>query len=308
VVVEGYTDCIMAHQVGVTHVVATLGTSFAAGHARLLRRYAKRVILLFDGDVAGAAAANRALEVCLRQGIDIYVAAISGGADPCDFIIENGADALREVLDRAEDVITFKWSRLTERFETDRGMAGRKEALEDYLQTIAAAIHAGQVSSLDRGLILNRLSSVLGLSAREIDEELSRRAQRLQREPKPSAPTVESSGEPGLELQGKAALEREILEVLLGDPALFNDIKSLVTPDFFEQATLKAIAVHLFEALEANAGVKVSEVLARIESVELAQAITTLIHEGSAKGNFTARLQGIRARMRRGSGGFGIMN
>ena len=60
VVVEGYTDCIMAHQFGVSNVVATLGTSFTAGHARILRRYAKKVVLLFDSDTAGLEAANRA--------------------------------------------------------------------------------------------------------------------------------------------------------------------------------------------------------------------------------------------------------
>ncbi len=307
VVVEGYTDCIMAHQAGITQVVATLGTSFAAGHARMLRRYAKRVILLFDGDTAGAEAANRALEVCLHQGIDIYVAAISGGIDPCDFIIENGADALRDVLDKAKDVLTFKWLRLADRFEADQSMAGRKEALQDYLQTIAAAIQSGKISSIDRGLILNRLSAVLGLSARQIDDELSQRAQRLQRNSAPAEATVENPEQVGQDDTRKKALESEILEVLLGDSSLFPQIKSLVTPEFFQNATLREVARHLFEAYEENPGIGVSEILARIESVEIAQRITMLAEVGADKGNFGARLEGIRARMQRGSGGFGIM-
>lgn len=307
VVVEGYTDCIMAHQAGITHVVATLGTSFAAGHARMLRRYAKRVILLFDGDTAGAEAANRALEVCLHQGIDIYVAAISGGVDPCDFIIEKGADALREVLDKAKDVLTFKWLRLEDRFEADQSMAGRKEAIQDYLQTIAAAIHSGRISSIDRGLILNRLSAVLGLSARQIDEELSQRAQRLQRNSVPADAAVENPTDPGQDTSGKKALESEVLEILLGDPSLFHQIKSLVAPSFFENMALREVADYLFRAYEENPEIGVSEILARIESVDIAQCITTLVQEGGAKGNFGARLEGIRARMQRGSGGFGIM-
>jgi len=308
VVVEGYTDCIMAHQAGISHVVATLGTSFAVGHARMLRRYAKRVILLFDGDTAGAEAANRALEVCLKQGIDIYVATISGGSDPCDFVVEQGPEAFRDVLEKANDVLKFKWLRLTERFEADQSMAGRKEAIEDYLQTIAAAIHSGRVSPIDRGLILNRLSAVLGLSARQIDDELSRRSHRLQRAPAEAASPRAIPQSLWQDISQKTALEREILEILLGEPSLFSEIKGLVSPTFFEHAVLQDIAVYLFGAFEANPNMEISDILARIESVEMAQHITTLAQEGAAKGNFHARLQGIRARMQRGSGGFGIMN
>jgi DNA primase len=74
VVVEGYTDCIMAHQQGCTNVVATLGTSLTSTHGRILRRYAKKVVLLFDGDTAGEAASHRALDICLKERIDIKIA------------------------------------------------------------------------------------------------------------------------------------------------------------------------------------------------------------------------------------------
>jgi DNA primase len=87
VVVEGYTDCIMAHQFGCGNVVATLGTSLTAGHGRILRRFAKKVVLVFDSDVAGIEAANRALDVCLAQRIDIKLAFVSEGKDPCDFLL-----------------------------------------------------------------------------------------------------------------------------------------------------------------------------------------------------------------------------
>jgi len=90
VVVEGYTDVIMPHQFGCTNVVATLGTSFTAGHGRILRRYAKKVVLLFDSDTAGMAAANRALEVCLSQHLDIKLAFVPQGKDPCDFVLSAG--------------------------------------------------------------------------------------------------------------------------------------------------------------------------------------------------------------------------
>jgi DNA primase len=82
VAVEGYTDCIMAHQFECSNVVATLGTSFTTGQARILRRYAKKVILVFDSDTAGMEAANRALEVCVSQRLDIKLAYVPKGKDP----------------------------------------------------------------------------------------------------------------------------------------------------------------------------------------------------------------------------------
>jgi DNA primase len=101
IVVEGYTDCIMAHQLGCANVVATLGTSFTAGQGRMLRRYAKKAVLIFDGDTAGIEAANRTLDVCLSQRIDIKLAAVPEGKDPCDFLLAAGEERFEPLADDA---------------------------------------------------------------------------------------------------------------------------------------------------------------------------------------------------------------
>ena len=116
VVAEGYTDCIMSHQFGCTNMVATLGTSFTAGHTRILRRYAKKIVLVFDGDIAGVEAANRALEVCLAQRIDIKLASVPAGKDPCDFLLAAGKERFEQLTDEAVDVFQFKWNRLIKSF------------------------------------------------------------------------------------------------------------------------------------------------------------------------------------------------
>ncbi len=131
VIVEGYTDCLMAHQFGCTNVVATLGTSFTAGHARILQRYAKKVVLIFDSDVAGVEAANRALDVCLAQRIDIKIASVPDGKDPCDFIMEAGKERFEQVTAEAVDVFQFKWERLKEKVNSDDTLAGKKAAVEE---------------------------------------------------------------------------------------------------------------------------------------------------------------------------------
>ena len=81
-IVEGYTDVVMAHQFGASNVVATLGTAMTEQHITLLRRFADRIVLLFDGDEAGENAVDRALSIFLSQPIEIAIATLPGGRRP----------------------------------------------------------------------------------------------------------------------------------------------------------------------------------------------------------------------------------
>ena len=102
-VVEGYTDVIAAHQVGLTNVVGTLGTALGDDHVTALRRLADRSVLVFDGDEAGQKAADRSLELFLGHEVDVRVLTLPEGLDPCDFLLREGGDAFRAMVDRAVD-------------------------------------------------------------------------------------------------------------------------------------------------------------------------------------------------------------
>ena len=92
-------------------ITQALGTSFTTGHGRLLKRYAKKVVLIFDSDVAGIEAANRALDVCLAQRLDIKLASVPEGKDPCDFLLMAGKEGFERLIAEAVDVFQFKWDR-----------------------------------------------------------------------------------------------------------------------------------------------------------------------------------------------------
>ncbi len=289
VVVEGYTDCIMAHQFGCSNVVATLGTSFTAGHARILKRYAKKVVLIFDSDAAGIEAANRALEVCLSQRIDIKLASVTQGKDPCDFLLAAGKDRFQQLVDNGIDVFQFKWSRLLQTFGSDDTLAGKKAAIEEFLQTAATAVWAGKLPAIDRGLIVNRLSKIIGLDTKEVSVELSKRLARIAKtasyNAKEQKPQAVDWGH-GL----SATAQREILEVLLNEPKLFETVKEKITPDLFDVPLLKQTADVLFEALNADSNTSLAQILAKVESVELGNCIVELAQAGEKKGNFKQRL------------------
>jgi len=291
VVVEGYTDCIMAHQCGCTNVIATLGTSFTTGHGRLLRRYAKEIILVFDSDTAGVEAANRALEVCLSQRIDIKLASVPEGKDPCDFLLANGKARFERLVADAVDVFQFKWDRLLDSFSRDETLAGRRLAIEEFLQTIATALQAGSLPAIDRGLIVNQLSKIIGLDSKEVNAELSKR---IKRAAKTTSYNLEKQKMQTIDYgQGLfATAQRETLEVLLNEPKLFEVIKQKIIVDDFDVPILRQIATILFETLSADFNVPLEAVLAKAETEELGRCLAELAYAGEQKGNFKSRLVG----------------
>ncbi len=290
VVVEGYTDVIMAHQFGCRNVVATLGTSFTAGHARVLRRYAKRIVLVFDSDIAGTEAANRALEVCLTERIDIKLAFVGEGKDPCDFLLTSGRDAFDKVVAGAVDVMEFKWQRLIDGFGDSDNLADKRAAIEEYLRTVATAIKSGRCDPLTKGLIVNKLSGIIGLSGNQINLELARLTARLARG---DGFAVQNQKVVSVDL-GRglfARAQREILEVLLNEPGLFENVTGRITAEAFDVPTLQEIAQVVFESLGRSEKAKLVELTGRLESTEAGAAIVELAQAGAEKGNFKERLE-----------------
>ena len=135
-VVEGYTDVIAAHQVGLCNVVGTLGTALGEDHVQGLRRLADLVVLVFDGDDAGQSAADRALELFLGHELDVRVLSLPANLDPCDFLLKEGADAFRELVDRGGRPAGFRARagggavrlRLDRRVAASRGVGARRSS------------------------------------------------------------------------------------------------------------------------------------------------------------------------------------
>jgi DNA primase len=105
--VEGYMDFLAAFQAGVPYVAATLGTALAEGQVRLVKRYARDVVLNFDRDAAGLMAAERAILLLLGEGLRIRVALVPSGKDPDGFIAAEGPEAYRRVVETAVPFFDF---------------------------------------------------------------------------------------------------------------------------------------------------------------------------------------------------------
>jgi DNA primase len=108
ILLEGYMDVIACHQAGVENCVAPLGTSFTPEHAKLLKRYASDVVVMFDPDNAGIKATTKAVITLIENGLDIHVAALPEGLDPDEYITKYGAGTFKNIVTNAKDIINFQ--------------------------------------------------------------------------------------------------------------------------------------------------------------------------------------------------------
>lgn len=112
IVVEGYTDLMALYQFGFKNVVATLGTALTEDHARIMKRYTKNVITLFDGDQAGINASEKAMRHLLSEGLLVKGIYLPSEEDPDSYLNKFGADKLRTEIRSAKDLYILYLDRM----------------------------------------------------------------------------------------------------------------------------------------------------------------------------------------------------
>jgi DNA primase len=136
VMCEGYTDVIGLQRAGVEEAVATCGTALTDGHIKVLTKFARRIVLAYDADAAGQAAAERYYEWERRYDVDIRVAALPAGEDPAD-LARRDPDALHAAIAGARPFLAFQLERLFARADLSTA-EGRVRAAGAGLALVAA--------------------------------------------------------------------------------------------------------------------------------------------------------------------------
>lgn len=252
---EGYTDVLMAVQKGFSTAVATLGTALTLDHLRVLRRFADSALLVYDSDTAGLAAAERGLDLFFAEELPARVVTLEEGLDPCDYLVKHGPEAFAERLDAAVDLFDFKLSAV--KAQHDLGTAhGRRAAVRALMDTVAKVTDPIMAAELRR-----RAAEAFSLPEEVLAAELAGRGRPARRS---GGETGASDGPPRLSLRQKA--ERELAKALVAyPPGLFDAAKEL---DDFANVSDPAAAEILIAAL------KVYNDLAELNLEELATTLT----------------------------------
>ncbi len=165
VLVEGNFDLISLVAHGCNHVAAPLGTALTREQLRLLKRFAEKITLLFDGDNAGRKAAVRAVPLFLAEQIPGRVAFLPAGHDPDTFVREKGVTELNALLDQAVALPEFALEQMIDQHGLT--LDGKSKIVEELKPLIAAA-----VSPLQRSLFIAHFADKLGLPPGQLDANL----------------------------------------------------------------------------------------------------------------------------------------
>lgn len=291
VLVEGYTDCLAAHQAGFRETVATLGTALTESQVDLLRRYCDEIILLFDSDQAGEAAAERAIRVALPRCVKVRLARIPEGKDPSDYLSSAGGEAFSDVLKGAVDALEFRWLRTQERFGANASDAQRGEAVRDFLRLVAQACDSRAVDTIQQGLLVNQVAHLLRMDRSEVAGLVRRLRSRRSISHDPTKGG--GSEEPGrLRVRDvEQANWTRVLEVLVTKPELIATVEEL--PGFSRIADERDRRIAAVVMGSANRGgvAGCADVLACLNDPADVQRAIDLAHQGEQRGNLESTLR-----------------
>ena len=217
-VVEGYTDVLMAHQMGIPQVVATMGTALNAAHVRQLRRFVPRVVLVFDADAGGETGVDRALEVFVSQDLDLAWPRCRRDSTRATCWWRR-TGAVPDGLDNAVDVLEFKLQQRAGRRGPGDGVEGRRRAIDAVLGVIALAPDMpGQAGRSRRELMVNRIAQRLGLKEETLWARLGNCAAATRRVGEDGNRQRRGAPQKPAEQPRRRRWNADLLQVLLAEP------------------------------------------------------------------------------------------
>ena len=217
VLVEGYTDVLTLHRAGLTNAVGSMGTSLTQGQADLLKRFVDDVVISYDQDAAGGAAAIRGMQILRNSGLGVRVVRLPSGEDPDGLVRRDGAEAMETAIDAAVPFHRFFVERVLA--EHDPSSARGKERILDAVREFYQAL---RVPTL-REEIERHLADVLDLSIESVRRELPRRRE-IHWSDRDAQGTVETWGE-----------EEVLLALLLRGDITWARIAEVATTEDFSE-------------------------------------------------------------------------
>ena len=304
VVMEGYTDVLMAHQYGVRTAVAVLGTALGERHVQLLRRYADAVTLVLDGDEAGQRRTNEVLELFVAGQLNLKILTLPSDHDPCSFLQLHGTETFERMLSTAPDAFEHKLQTLERNLGTASGTHAENIALEDMLSTLAKA---PRLQSADQGATRLREQQLLARLARRFvvsEEELRRRLTSLRRDAAARAPSNDLDENYVQNEPVKVhPAESELLEVLLQQPELATQASQAVSPHQLSNESARRVYAKMIALAQANILPTFEKIILEFEQPAEKNLLVELDERGQDKGTdgIETRLSDVLAHFQRQS-------
>lgn len=263
IIVEGYMDVISLYQKGIKNAVASLGTAFTHDQSKLLKRYAKELVVIYDGDRAGQEATSKAIEILEDNDIDVKIVSLPDNLDPDEYINQYGKDAFELQMSKGRTPLEYRISKLKQSCDISsvEGKIKFAKEMAAYLSTINEGI--------EREAYLNKISVDTGISKEIILQEIKKN---VTKEHKKNSDGKYRNEKPEKFVKNAYSIaQEEILKVLINNKSIFSTIKSRINLDYFQDGIYKEIAKYLFHQIENE------------EEIQGNKFINGLIHDNDLK-------------------------
>lgn len=285
ILVEGYTDVILAHQVGSKNVVATSGTALTPYQLQILKRYSENLILGFDMDIAGDSATKRGIDLAQSFGFNIKIIRLPEGKDVADVISKNPKQWFQS-LENSKSILEFYFESAFSSADS-KTPEGKKQISKILLPPIKKI-----PNQIEKSYWVQRLARELGVKEESVEEELKKvklEKEFFNLEPEKNSPKVSKTR--------KEILEEKLLSLILKFPQYFDILdkdkisyfspqsqeiltklnkKQKIDSDFFNHLILKA---EVEEISEKEALSEIKFCLKEIESIELKNQLDQISQE-----------------------------
>jgi len=254
ILVEGYMDVISLFQNGVKNVVASSGTALTDEQVKLLSRFTKNIVVLFDADPAGQKAATRSIEILLKAGFDVKLITLPNGEDPDSYINNFGTEEFNKQIENAQEFLEYQ----TEQFYNAGVFEDAKkstEAIRELVKYVALID-----DELKRNILIKSISKKFNLREKLIEKELdnvfdlnAKKDYQSERRLDRKAVTIADLIQDKNISESTFNFERELIELLLeGSEEIIEIIFDHILPDDFQNNQFRTIAASVENCYNKN--------------------------------------------------------
>lgn len=263
ILVEGYMDVIGIYQGGFRNVVACLGTAFNIEHAKLLKKYADSVVLLFDSDDAGLKAVLRTIPILKSSGLKVKVLQVKDAKDPDEFIKKFGATAFKSELDLAINYIDFQIKCIKSKYDLKK-----TEDKVDFILEVSKLL-AALDSAVSIDAYANKIAKITNIDVNSIKTEIEKITDKSLNSIKPNTKKdLLYTQKNMLNQKGVIEAKKSIIFIISTNIYVYNKLKPFLKPSELSNEVYEKLLTIIYELHEKNSNICPAEIVNHFDTIE----------------------------------------
>lgn len=267
ILVEGYIDVIALYQIGITNVIASLGTAFNENHVKTLKKYTNKVIILFDNDEAGINATLKAIPILNENGINTKVLQIDNAKDPDEYIKKFGAEKFLNLINNTKSHISFEINQKLKVFD----LSNATEKIEFTKE--AAKIISKCKNDIEKEVFAKETSQITGISFESIFNEIKNFSENnsiILKKTKYNKPNN------AFDVNNIDEAKKGLIYILATNNLVYDAIKKYISPEIFLDNFYIKLTKIIFDYNDNNKNIYPAEIIHKFDNTEEQEKIAKI--------------------------------